>query len=93
MLLCREVRPPPNECPGYDTKQSDGEFPVMPELWGMQSTPSLPSLPAPLWPGVVASDIVLSMGQIELNCVIMLNRIVWNTTVLTFNCKQKLYLY
>ena len=36
------------------------------ELWGMQSTPSLPSLPGTLWPGVVAPDSVLSMGQIEL---------------------------
>ena len=27
--------PPPNECPGYDTKQSDGEVPAMLELWGM----------------------------------------------------------
>ena len=26
---------PSNECPGYDTKQSDGEAPVMLELWGM----------------------------------------------------------
>ena len=34
-----------NECPGYDTKQSDAETPVMLELCGMQSTPSLPSLP------------------------------------------------
>ena len=25
------------------------------------------------WPGVVAPDRVLSMGQIELNCVLMLN--------------------
>ena len=24
-----------NECPVYDTKQSDGEVPVMLELWGM----------------------------------------------------------
>ena len=54
--------PPPNECPGYDTKQSDGVVPVMLELWGMQSTPSLPSLPGPLWPGVVAPDRALSMG-------------------------------
>ena len=58
------------------------------ELWGMQSTPSLPSFPGPLWPGVVAPDRVLSMGQIELtpgfkslmflhlNCVFILNRIV-----------------
>ena len=27
--LCREVRPTPNECAGYDAKQSDGEVPVM----------------------------------------------------------------
>ena len=38
----------PNECSGYDSKQSDGEVPVMLELWGMQSTPSLPLLPGPL---------------------------------------------
>ena len=53
---------PPNECPGYDTKQSDGEIPAMQELWGMWSTPLLPSLPGPLRPGVVAPDSVLSMG-------------------------------
>ena len=28
--------------------------------------------PRPLWPGVVAPDRVLSMGQIELNRVLML---------------------
>ena len=60
--LCRGVRPPPNECPGYDTKQSDGEVPAVLELWGMRSIPSLPSLPGPLWPGVVAPDRALSMG-------------------------------
>ena len=38
---CRGVRPPPNDCPGYDTKQSDGEGPVMLGLWGIQNTPSL----------------------------------------------------
>ena len=36
------------------------------ELWGMWGTPSLPSCPGPLWPGVVAPDRVLSMGQKEL---------------------------
>ena len=51
-----------NECPGYDTKQSDGEVPVVLELWGMRYTPSLPSLPSPLWSRVVASDRALSMG-------------------------------
>ena len=30
LLLCR---PPPNECPGYDTKQPDGEVPTVLELW------------------------------------------------------------
>ena len=47
----------------------------MVELWGMQSTPSLPSLPGPLGTGVVALDRVLSMGQIELDDVFMPNRI------------------
>ena len=51
---------------GYDTKQSDSEASVMLELWGMQSTYSLPLLSSPLWTGVVASDRFLSMGQIEL---------------------------
>ena len=45
-----------NECPRYDTKQSDGDVPVMLELWGIRSTPSLPFLPVTLWPGVVAPD-------------------------------------
>ena len=57
LFLCRGVRPPPNECPRYDIKQSDGEVPVM------RSTPSLPLLPGPLWPGVVASDKGLIYGS------------------------------
>ena len=40
---------------------SDGEAPVL-ELWGMQSTPSLPLL----WPSGVVPDRVLSMSHIEL---------------------------
>ena len=43
------------------------------ELWGMLSPTLLPLLPGPLWPRVVVPDRVLSMGQIELNCVIRLN--------------------
>ena len=39
----------------------------------MRSTPSLPSFPDPLWPGMLAPDRVLSMGQIDLNCVLMFN--------------------
>ena len=46
------------------------------ELWGMQCTPSLPSLSGPFWPGVVAPDRAPSMVQIELKCVLILNRIV-----------------
>ena len=57
-----EGKTPTNEYPGYDTKQSDGEVPVMLELWGMQSIPSLPLLRGPLWPGMVAPDKTLSMG-------------------------------
>ena len=57
---------PINECPVYDTKQSDYEVLVMLELWEMQSTPSLPLLPGLLWRRVVAPSRVLSMGQIEL---------------------------
>ena len=76
--------PTPNECSGYDTKQSDGEVPVTMELQGMQSTPSFPLLPGSLWLRVVALDRVLSMGQIELNHILMLNWIAWNRTVLIF---------
>ena len=46
----------PTNQPRHDTKQSDGEVPVVQELWGM------PWLPDPLRPGVVAPDRVLSMG-------------------------------
>ena len=55
------------------------------ELWGMWSTPLLPSLPGPLWPGVVAPDKGPISGLnrtkrwlaftvfMHLNCVFMLN--------------------
>ena len=43
------------------------------ELWGMRSTLSLPLLPGRLSPRVVVYDRALTMGQIELNCVITLN--------------------
>ena len=85
----------PNECPGYDTKQSDGEVPGILELWGMRSTSLLSSLPGPLWPGVVAPDKgpinglnrtkrwLAFIAFIHLNCVLMLNWIARNRTVLT----------
>ena len=37
----------------------------MMEVWGIQSTPLLPSHAGPLWLGVVAPDRVLSIDQIE----------------------------
>ena len=46
---------------------------VMLELWGMRGTILLPLLPGSLWPGVVAPDRVQSLGQIEINCVLILN--------------------
>ena len=46
------------------------------ELWEMQSTPSLPSLPGLLWPGVVTSDRVLFYGS---------NRNVWHLNWLQTN--------
>ena len=86
--------PYPNECPGYDTKQSDGEVPLRLELWGMRCTPLLPLLPGPLWPGVVAPDkghiyrlnrtkpcFLHYTGFLHLNCIFMLNWIVWNRTI------------
>ena len=94
LYLCRGV-PPPNECPVYDTKQSDDKAPVMLELWRMQNTPLLPSLPGPLWLKVVSPDRVLSMGQIEINCVLMINWIVWNMIVFdietVYLCKTELF--
>ena len=56
-----------HECPGYGTKQSDGEAPVMLEIWGRRSTISLLPLPDPLWSGVVEPYRILSKGQVELN--------------------------
>ena len=77
LLLCRTVWHLTNERAGYDTKQSDGKVPVTLDLCGMQSI-SLTLLPGP---PPVTPDRVLSMAQIELNCVLMQNWIVWNGTV------------
>ena len=66
----------PNECPDFETKQSDYKAPVMQELWKMRITSLLSSLPGPLWARMDTSDRILCMGQIELNGVFMLNWIV-----------------
>ena len=52
--------------PLYDIKESDDEAPEILELWGMRSIPSLLLLKGPLWPGEVAPDRILSLGQKEL---------------------------
>ena len=76
----------PKECPGYMTQKSDGRVPVMLELWGMQSTPLLPSLLGPLWPRMVVPNRVLSSGQVQIICVLMLHWIVWNRIFRHLNC-------
>ena len=58
--------PSTNKCSEYDIKQSNDEAPAM-AIWGFWSTLSLPLLPGPLWPAVVAPDRILSMGQIKKN--------------------------
>ena len=65
MHLCRELRPTPNECPGYDFKPSDGKSPFL-KLWGMRSTLPLLLLPDTLEPGVVVLVKPPSMSQIEM---------------------------
>ena len=57
----------------YDTKQSDGVVQIMLELWGMQSTLSLPSHPGPLWPGVVEPDRVLESNRTKLSTYAKIN--------------------
>ena len=52
IIMNTRILPPsrqdlPNKHPGYDTNQSEGNA----GLWGMQSIPSLPSVPRSLWPG------------------------------------------
>ena len=74
--LCRGLLPPINDCPGYDTKVSDGEPPVL-ELCGIWNTPSLPLLPDPLSPGVV-----VPIGQFltEVPAVVGESVIYWAST-------------
>ena len=85
LYLCRGVRLRPNQCPAYDTKKSDG---------GVQWCWSFGNVEHPFWPGVVALDWVLSVAQIELNCVLMLNRITqnsfwhWNCAHAKLNCSK-----
>ena len=64
--FCRGARSSPtNKCLACDTKQSDGEA-IVPDLWVMWCTPSLPLLSGPLQPRVVVPFRVPSMDQIEI---------------------------
>ena len=74
LLLYREIRPPPNECPAYDTKQSDDEVPVILELKEGSVPLHCSQVQSQLC--VVAPDMVQSIVQIELDFVLMLKRIV-----------------
>ena len=60
--LCRGVTPVSQRVSWYDIRSFDGKAPVL-EIWGMWSTPSLPSSPGLLWTRMIAPDIVLSMDQ------------------------------
>ena len=65
LLLCRGVRPPPTSVQDMILNDLMVKF--------QKCTPSLPSLPGPLWPGVIAPDRLLSIHQFKLNSVLMLN--------------------
>ena len=77
LRLSRGVGHPPNDWPGCDTGQSGCRVPVMLELWGMQSTFSLPLPPGLLWPEVVTPGGALSVGWVELDTLLVLIWVVW----------------
>ena len=79
--LCRGVRPPHNECPGYDTKQSDGEVPVKLGLWGMWSTHFIDTAPRSTLARNGFTWYSPIYGLNRTNCILMLNWIVWNRPV------------
>ena len=82
--LCKEVKKTPTSV--LNMTLNDLIVPEMLELWGMWNDPSLPSLPGPLWYGVVAPDRGLSIGRIEVKCVLILNWIAWKKLFRYVNC-------
>ena len=70
------------------TKQSDGEAPVIMELWGIRRNALLPSFPGPLCARVEATDRVLSIDYLleiglfwDLNSVLMSKRFLRKTFI------------
>ena len=61
LLLFRGVIPHPMSAQYMTLNNLMGSAPKMLEFWGIRSTPSLPSFPGLLWPGMVALDRALSM--------------------------------
>ena len=61
------VRPPPTSVKNMTENNRMGK------ALAMHNSPLLSSIPRLPWPGVVAPDRILSMGQIELKSVLILN--------------------
>ena len=73
--------------PVYNTKQSDGEVPVMLGLWGMRSTPSIAIAPrstlaqrGSTWYGPIYG-LNRNNGIFALNGIVRLNWVAWNRNV------------
>ena len=60
LIICRVINALISKDENY--KSCERNIPVMLGLWEIWSTPSLPLLPGPLWPGMVAHDRALFMG-------------------------------
>ena len=74
--LCKKIKHPSNESPGYDAIPSDGETSFL-ELWIMQSPNSWKFLQGPFWPKVA-----ISVRALSRNCLIFYNS--WNYLTVVF---------
>ena len=66
-FLQRGKTPTPNECPGYDTKQSDGKVPARPGMVAPDKGP--------------INGLNRTNGTLMLNWIVWLNWIAWNRNV------------
>ena len=80
--LCRRIRQPPAPTIFLGmTLNCIWWWGSIPRLWGMWSSPSLPSFPSPLEPGLVVFVKVRSMGYIELFIFYQgIFLVIWNHT-------------